>query len=132
MTAGLVLVCVGAWGASLPFFGVGLVLQGVGHGLALPSLTSAISHAVAESDLGVAAAANRLTGQVGAAFGITLLAIVYGGRNEPGAFGMAFAAGAVLSAFSLVAAAWMRAGHPAGARIGGPQPSSMSASGRST
>ncbi|MDH3685387.1 MAG: MFS transporter [Myxococcales bacterium] len=112
MTAGLGFVCLGSWNVSLPLFGVGLVLQGVGHGLALPSLTSAISHVVSEADLGVASAANRLTGQVGAAFGITLLAIVYGGRNEPAAFGMAFAAGAVLSAFSLLAAAWMRAGHP--------------------
>lgn len=111
MTAGLALVCAGAWRTSLPLFGVGLVLQGVGHGLALPSLTSAISHSVAESDLGVASAANRLTGQIGAAFGITLLAIVYGGRNEPAAFGTAFAAGAALSALSVLASAWMRKSH---------------------
>ena len=110
MTLGLALVCFGAWSVNLPLFGVGLVLQGAGHGLALPSLTSAISHAVRESDLGVASAANRLTGQVGAAFGITLLAIVYGGRNDPGAFGLAFAAGTVLSAVSLLAAAGMHGG----------------------
>lgn len=107
MTVGLTLVAWGAAAASLLLFGVGLVLQGTGHGLALPSLTSAVSHAVPEQDLGVASAASRLLGQVGAAFGITLLALVYGGENAPERFAAAFAAGVVLSAFSLLAALGM-------------------------
>jgi EmrB/QacA subfamily drug resistance transporter len=107
MTLGLSLVALGAWHASLPLFGLGLVLQGSGNGLALPSLTSSVSNAVREEDLGVAAAANRLTSQVGAAFGITLLAIVYGGRNEPAAFAAAFGAGVLLSALAALAAASM-------------------------
>ncbi|MGH0034640.1 MAG: MFS transporter [Myxococcota bacterium] len=103
-------LCVIAWGtlhASLPILGVGLVLQGMGHGFGLPSLTSSVSNAVDEADLGIASAANRLTAQVGTAFGITLLTIVYGGENSNTAFALAFLVGAVLSALSLSSAAAM-------------------------
>jgi len=107
MTAALSVIAWGALQHSILILGLGLVLQGMGHGLGLPSLTSSVSNSVAEEDLGIAAAANRLTGQVGTAFGITLLTIVYGGHNTPEAFAMAFAVGAGLSVLSLAAAASM-------------------------
>ena len=87
-----------AWGEQLSVFVAGLVLQGAGHGLSQPSITAAIARSVAFHDLGIAGAANRLMGQGGAAFGITLLALAYGGRNSPEAFALAFAVGGVLSA----------------------------------
>jgi MFS family permease len=108
MTVALVAIVVGVVEVSLPALGIGLALQGAGHGLALPSLTSSISNAVPEKDLGIASAANRLTAQTGSAFGITLLTMVYGGLNTGSSFGRAFAVGALLSALSLVAAAFMR------------------------
>ena len=83
---------------------VGLILQGLGHGFAQPPLTSAALGAVPEADLGIAAATNRLTGQVGVAFGITALTMVYGGQNEPLAFARAFSFGAALAALSFVLA----------------------------
>ena len=46
-------------------------------------------------------------GQGGAAFGITLLMLAYGGEGSPDAFAMAFAAGALLSAISVVTALFM-------------------------
>ena len=61
-----------------------------------------------DKDLGIASAANRLTGQTGAAFGIMLLTMVYGGINTGSSFGRAFAVGALLSALALMAAAFMR------------------------
>ncbi len=88
-----------------------LILQGLGHGLGLPSLTSAIASSVEDKDLGIASAANRLTGQMGAAFGITLLTLVYAGRNEPDALAMAMATGALLSLLSTLAALGMRREH---------------------
>ena len=43
-------------------------------------------------------------GQGGASFGITLLALAYGGRNSPNAFALAFAVGGILSAISIATA----------------------------
>ena len=95
MTVGLAVAVVAAYQGMVVLFLVGLVLQGVGHGLSQPSITAAISHSVDESDLGIAAAANRLMGQGGAAFGITLLMLAYGGEGTSEGFAMALGAGAV-------------------------------------
>jgi EmrB/QacA subfamily drug resistance transporter len=108
MTMALAAIVGGAVGDSLPALGFGLALQGAGLGLAMPSLTSSISNAVPEKDLGIASAANRLTGQTGAALGITLLTMVYGGVNTGSGFAGAFAVGALLAALSLAAAGFMQ------------------------
>lgn len=104
MTVSLVVIAWSVLNREIVGVGIGLVLQGMGHGLALPSLTSAVASAVREKDLGIASAANRLTSQTGAAFGITTLTLVYGGLNSPEAFSRAFLVGAALSAVSLAAA----------------------------
>ena len=104
MTFGLFLSALAAHQESLVGFVAGLVFQGAGHGLSQPSITAAIARSVSLSDLGIAGAANRLMGQGGAAFGITLLALAYGGRNSPEAFALAFAVGGLLSALSIATA----------------------------
>ena len=106
MTVALAVIVGGSVKESLAVFGFGLALQGAGLGLAMPSLTSSISNAVPEKDLGIASAANRLTGQTGAAFGITVLTMVYGGSNTGGSFGRAFAVGALLT---ITCAYWLLA-----------------------
>jgi len=108
MTVGLLLITLGALQVSLPIIAAGLVLQGLGHGFAQPPLTSAAVGAVPDRDLGIAAATNRLTSQIGVAFGITALTMVYGAVNEPHAFAGAFLLGVGLSTASLLAALWMR------------------------
>lgn len=100
MAVALVGIAWGAYESNLLAFGIGLVGQGVGHGLSQPSITAAIAHSVDDSELGVASAANRLAGQGGASFGIAALTIVYGGVVAPSAFGLAFLAGAGLAAVS--------------------------------
>ncbi len=120
-----------AWGAyesNLLVFGIGLVGQGVGHGLSQPSITSAIAHSVAESDLGVASAANRLAGQGGASFGIALLTIVYGGVAEPDTFGLAFALGAALALASTLTALSIGAVPKGGAAVPTVYPAGSSSS----
>ena len=107
MTVSLAVLALAVREQALWAIGVGLVLQGLGHGLALPSLTSSVSNAVPEEDLGIASASNRLTGQVGTSFGITLLTMVYGGVNTGESFAWAFGAGGVLSLLSLLAALGM-------------------------
>jgi len=109
MTLGLLLVAWAAYEQSIVGFILGLLGQGAGHGLSQPSLTAAIAHSVSESDLGIAAGVNRLMGQGGAAFGITILTLAYGGVKSPDAFALAFGAGAVLSVISVLTAVFMGA-----------------------
>jgi MFS family permease len=109
LTLGLVFTAWGAYQEQLALFIIGLVGQGAGHGLSQPSITAAISRSVDESDLGIAAASNRLMGQGGAAFGITLLTLAYGGTKSPESFGWAFVAGTILSALSVLTALFMGA-----------------------
>jgi EmrB/QacA subfamily drug resistance transporter len=101
-----------AWGvtvSSMPWVLAGLVFQGIGQGMCMPSLTSVISSSVPETSLGIATAASRLLGQVGAAFGITFLTAIYGGRSE--GFVPAFLTGLGLGALATGAASFVRS-HP--------------------
>jgi len=107
MTLSLLVIAAGAYLASLAGMALGLILQGLGHGLALPSLTAAVAAAVAEADLGVAAATNRLTNQLGVAFGITTLSMVYGGVGTPVAFARSFLVGALFALLSLLTTCFM-------------------------
>jgi MFS family permease len=110
MTIALAGIAWAAWESSLVAFAVGLVGQGVGHGLCQPSITSAIARSVDETELGIASAANRLAGQGGAAFGVAALTLVYGGRPEPAVFAQAFALGAVLAGVSTLCSLWIDGG----------------------
>lgn len=103
----LLVVAYGTASSSLAALCVGLVLQGLGSGLGTPPMTSAVACAVPNKDLGIAAAASRLTSQVGVAFGITTLTMVYGGINTGAALAHAFLVGAALALGALLASSWM-------------------------
>lgn len=103
---------VGAATASLPVvISVGFLLQGIGFGLLRPAISTALANAVSQRDLGIAGATERLTGQVGVAFGITILATVYGGDVDR--FAPAFAVGALFGLLGMLVALRMRRGVPA-------------------
>ncbi len=126
MTAALLGIAWGAYTSDLLVFGIGLVGQGVGHGLSQPSITSAVARSVEESELGVASAANRLAGQGGASFGIAALTIVYGGVAEPAVFGLAFGLGAALAAASTLTGLWIGASGREGPGLRGTTPAESS------
>ncbi len=117
MAVALLGIAWGAWTSDLIVFGLGLIGQGIGHGLSQPPITSAIAHSVDESQLGIAAAANRLAGQGGAAFGIAALTLVYGGVAEPGVFAEAFVLGAGLAGASALTALGIGVGRSRGAAL---------------
>lgn len=108
MTASMAVLWLGVRTGLLAAVCLGLVLQGLGHGFGLPALTSSAASAAADEDLGIASAVSRLLGTIGAAFGITLLSLLYGGDASAASFARAFAAGGALSALSLAAALAMR------------------------
>ena len=118
LAVGLAGLAVGAAAdALLIVVAVGFVGQGVGYGLMRPAITTALADAVDERDLGMAGAAERLTGQVGVAFGITILATVY--RGDVDRFAPAFAVGAVFAVAGTLAALGMRRHGHDGRRVGG-------------
>lgn len=90
---------------------VALVFQGVGNGLSQPPLSASLSNAVDEHDLGIAAAAQRMTWQLGSALGITVMTAVYGGTEAAPDFAAAYYAGAILGAAGLIAT-WFLASTP--------------------
>jgi EmrB/QacA subfamily drug resistance transporter len=107
MTAAMVSFAFSALQASLAWMVIGLVLQGVGNGVARPSLTAVLTNAVDEKDVGIASASNRMLHQIGASFGIAVLTAVYGGSRLPAAFARAHLVGAVFGALAVVAAAFV-------------------------
>ncbi|REJ84700.1 MAG: MFS transporter [Acidobacteria bacterium] len=91
--------------ATLVTIGVGLMLQGVGQGVCIPPLTTALSSSVPLEDLGIATASARLMNQVGVAFGITAMTVAYGG--DPNRLPGSFLLGAAISAAAVVVALWV-------------------------
>jgi MFS family permease len=107
MTAAMVSFAFSALQASLVLMIVGLVLQGVGNGVARPSLTASLTNAVDEKDVGIASASNRMLHQIGASFGIAVLTAIYGGSRAGPSFARAHFVGAVFGLLSVVAAAFV-------------------------
>jgi EmrB/QacA subfamily drug resistance transporter len=108
MTAALGVFAIGAWQHSLPLVIAGLVLQGVGNGVARPSLTASLTNSVDQKDVGIAAASNRMLHQIGASFGIAVLTAIYAGSRAPAPFARAYLVGALLALASMVAASFVR------------------------
>jgi EmrB/QacA subfamily drug resistance transporter len=107
MTAAMVSFAFSALQASVFLMVAGLVLQGVGNGIARPSLTASLTNAVSEKDVGIASASNRMLHQIGASFGIAVLTAVYGGSRAGTAFARAHFVGAVFGVLSALAAAFV-------------------------
>lgn len=90
----------------------GLALAGVAMGVSNPAMASTVAHAVDESDLGVAGAAQQMVTQVGVTFGIQLMQTVQQVRQPivglGSSYSQAYLAGAVLAALCVVASAGVR------------------------
>ena len=111
LAGGLAGLAIGAAASSLLIvITLGFLLQGIGFGLLRPAISTALADGVDDADLGVASAAERLAGQLGVAFGITILATIYG--SDVDRFPPAFAVGAVFALAGALASLGLRSGHP--------------------
>ncbi len=101
-TAGLLLVGVGILQANLAIVSVGLLLQGVGHGFALPALTALISLSVSSRMFGAASGVSRLIGQVGSSFGLSLFGVLLAFPDDVVGMPMIFLVGALFTVAALL------------------------------
>lgn len=97
----------------LPLVMLGLVLQGIGHGFALPPLTSIIATAVSPTMFGTASGVSRLVGQVGSAFGISVFGVLLSYPDDMLSLPAIFAIGAVIAVAAIVPAALISMRHRA-------------------
>lgn len=102
--AGLVVVGIGVLNTNIILLAIGLVLQGVGHGFALPPLTSVISYCVPPHLFGTASGVSRLATQIGSSLGLSFFsALLIMDRHD---FGLAqiFYLGAAITILALLPA----------------------------
>jgi MFS family permease len=86
---------------------VGLGLSGAGLGLASPALTSLVTSAVNEQDVGVAGGMQQLMTQLGAVIGTTVMITIHESTMSSGviqSYGFALLSGAFVAALGIVAA----------------------------
>lgn len=101
---GLCLVGIGAYGLEIWTVGLGLILQGIGHGIALPPLTTIISYAVPSTLFGTASGVSRLATQIGASFGLSLFAALVSLESEVIELPEIFLLGGLVSALAILPA----------------------------
>ncbi|HKA05051.1 MAG TPA: MFS transporter [Acidimicrobiales bacterium] len=98
--------------ATPAFIVLALAASGIGLGVSSPALTATIANAVGDDDLGVAAAVQQLSTQVGSVVGIQVMQTVQSstesGAGVIGSFANAYHVGAVAAGAAVVAALWVR------------------------
>ena len=112
-TAGLFTVAGGIYAVNLPVILLGLVLQGVGHGIAMPPLASVIATAVPSTQFGMASGMSRLMGQIGSAFGLSLFGVFLTLPRETLELHMIFVIGAAIALAAALPAALISMKHRA-------------------
>jgi predicted MFS family arabinose efflux permease len=105
------------------FIAAALAMSGVGLGISAPAMTATVANAVADEDLGVAAAVQQLMTQVGSVVGIQVMQTVQASTEESsgevGSFANAYHVGAVAAVVAVALAVVVRPTVPATDVIGG-------------
>jgi MFS family permease len=104
----LALIGVGAVNGWLGFVVAGVALAGAGSGVARPPIIAALTEAVGESDMGVGTGMLNMTGQIGAAAGISLLSALVTEGSTPERFLLVFLIAAGVALLSIVTAGGIR------------------------
>lgn len=90
LASAMALFAFGAYAETVPVIAGALLAQGVGNGIARPSLGALLANAVDEADLGIASATQRMVRLIGNSFGIAVLTAVYAGAATSAAFGRTY------------------------------------------
>jgi MFS family permease len=111
--AAMIAFAIGAQGESMPMIVVGLVLAGLGMGLAQPSLGTIVASAVSRDDHGLAVSTMTTTTGIGGVAGISILTALCADAGSSEAFRDGYALGAVLAAAGVLTSLGLRADEPA-------------------
>jgi predicted MFS family arabinose efflux permease len=109
---------------SSTFIAAALATSGIGLGISAPAMTATVANAVADEDLGVAAAVQQLMTQVGSVVGIQVMQTVQASTKESageiGSFANAYHVGAVAAVVAVALAVVVRPSVPvADSDVGG-------------
>ena len=99
---------IGAAETSLGLIVTGLILAGLGMGLAQPSLSTLVASAVSEHDHGIAMSTSSTTSGIGAVAGISILTALCADAESTASFRDGYAVGAVVALFGVVASLGLR------------------------
>jgi len=105
---GLTLVGLGAVNQWVGFVIAGVALAGTGSGIARPPIIAALTDAVGDRDLGVGTGMLNMTGQIGAAAGISLLSALVTEGSSPQRFLMVFVIAAGIAVVAIATAGTIR------------------------
>lgn len=108
---GVLMVALGVYLYSVPVLLLGLVLQGVGHGIAMPPLASIIATAVPPSQFGMASGMSRLVAQIGSSFGLSLFGVLITIPRETLSLHMIFVIGGILALVGTIPALFISMKH---------------------
>ncbi len=121
---GLASIGIGAVQGWLAFVILGVALAGTGSGVARPPIIAALTEAVGERDMGVGTGMLNMTGQIGAAAGISLLSALVTENSSPERFLLVFTIAAVVAVIAIATAGAIR--FPDAPSAGAPTPSPTS------
>ena len=121
---GLASIGIGAVQGWLAFVILGVALAGTGSGVARPPIIAALTEAVGERDMGVGTGMLNMTGQIGAAAGISLLSALVNEDSSPERFLLVFTIAAVVAVVAIATAGAIR--FPDAPSAGAPTPSPTS------
>jgi MFS transporter, DHA2 family, methylenomycin A resistance protein len=83
---GALLLLLGETGDAILLLTAGEIITGLGCGMAVPAITTAILHAVPKSQVGVASALLNASRQLGGVLGVAILGSILGSLSEKSAF----------------------------------------------
>lgn len=123
VTASLVLIGTAALTHATALVVVGVLIAGAGSGFSRPPIIAALTEAVGEADMGVGTGLLNMTGQIGAAAGISLLTAPIGDAAGGREFFVVFVVAAVVAVLAIVSAHAIAYDGP----VGRPTPAAPSA-----
>ncbi|MEM8705340.1 MAG: MFS transporter [Actinomycetota bacterium] len=105
---GLLLIGFGAVQDQLWLIGVGVAIQGGGSGVARPPIIAALTEAIGDRDVGVGTGMLNMTGQLGAAAGISILSALVDDGSSADRFLAVLALAAAIEVVAVVMVAAIR------------------------